>query len=115
MTQRTRIKICGLSQEADIEAAVEAGADALGFVLYERSPRYVTVERLAELTSRLPPFVTPVALVRQRARRSRSRSAIAAVPQLHAAVPWRRNAVAMQRRRQARTCAPPAWRPASIC
>jgi phosphoribosylanthranilate isomerase len=62
MTQRTRIKICGLSQEIDVETAVEAGADALGFVLYERSPRCVTIERFAKLATRLPPFVTPVAL-----------------------------------------------------
>ncbi|MFS2164196.1 phosphoribosylanthranilate isomerase [Variovorax sp. Varisp62] len=59
---RTRIKICGLTREADVDAAVEAGADAIGFVLYAKSPRAVTVERAAELASRLPPFVTPVLL-----------------------------------------------------
>ena len=62
MTTRTRIKICGLTREADVDAAVEAGADAIGFVLYPRSPRAVTVERAATLAKRLPPFVTPVAL-----------------------------------------------------
>ncbi len=62
MTTRTRIKICGLTREADLEAAVEAGADAVGFVLYAKSPRHVSVERAAALASRLPPFVTPVAL-----------------------------------------------------
>lgn len=62
MTTRTRIKICGLTRESDLDAAVEAGADAVGFVLYERSPRHVTLARAAELAARLPPFVTPVAL-----------------------------------------------------
>jgi len=59
---RTRIKICGLTREADVDAAVAAGADAIGFVLYAASPRAVTPERAAELASRLPPFVTPVLL-----------------------------------------------------
>jgi len=59
---RTRIKICGLTREADVADAVEAGADALGFVLYPKSPRAVTPERAAELARRLPPFVTPVLL-----------------------------------------------------
>ena len=59
---RTRIKICGLTREEDVDAAVAAGADAIGFVLYPKSPRAVTVERAAELAKRLPPFVTPVLL-----------------------------------------------------
>ena len=62
MDQRTRIKICGLTREADVQAAVEAGADAIGLVLYPRSPRHVSVERAAELARVLPPFVTPVCL-----------------------------------------------------
>ncbi|MGC1174296.1 phosphoribosylanthranilate isomerase [Polaromonas sp.] len=61
-SQRTRIKICGLTREEDVDAAVAAGADAVGFVLYASSPRYVSAERAAELASRLPPFVTPVFL-----------------------------------------------------
>ena len=59
---RTRIKICGLTREADVDAAVEAGADALGFVLYDRSPRCVSLQRAQALVGRLPPFVTPVLL-----------------------------------------------------
>ena len=59
---RTRIKICGLTREQDVDAAVAAGADAVGFVLYEKSPRYVSPQRAAELARRLPPFVTPVLL-----------------------------------------------------
>ena len=60
--QRTRIKICGLTREEDVDAAVAAGADAVGFVLYKASPRYVSPERAAELARHLPPFVTPVLL-----------------------------------------------------
>ena len=62
MNVRTRIKICGLTREADVAAAVESGADALGFVLYPASPRHVTAERAASLMRDLPPFVTPVLL-----------------------------------------------------
>ncbi len=57
---RTRIKICGLTREQDVDAAVSAGADAIGFALYEHSARYVNAKRAAELAARLPPFVTPV-------------------------------------------------------
>ena len=59
---RTRIKICGLTREQDVDAAAAAGADALGFVMYAPSPRCVSPERAAELASRLPPFITPVLL-----------------------------------------------------
>ncbi len=59
---RTRIKICGLTREEDVAAAVAAGADAIGFVFYPKSPRYVTPARAAELIATLPPFVTPVGL-----------------------------------------------------
>ena len=60
--QRTRIKICGLTREQDVDAAVAAGADAVGFVMYANSPRCVSPSRAAELARRLPPFVTPVLL-----------------------------------------------------
>jgi phosphoribosylanthranilate isomerase len=59
---RTRIKICGLTREGDVDAAVSAGADAVGFVMYAPSPRSITPARAAELARRLPPFVTPVLL-----------------------------------------------------
>ncbi len=62
MNQRTRIKICGLTREEDVDAAVAAGADAVGFVLYEPSARYVSAERAAELAARLPAYITPVLL-----------------------------------------------------
>ncbi|UMR30595.1 phosphoribosylanthranilate isomerase [Massilia sp. MB5] len=60
--QRTRIKICGLTREEDVQAAVAAGADAVGFVFYPKSPRHVTPRRAAELIALLPPFVTAVGL-----------------------------------------------------
>ena len=60
--ERTRIKICGITREQDLDAAVLAGADAVGFIMYARSRRFVTAERAAELAHRLPPFVTPVLL-----------------------------------------------------
>jgi phosphoribosylanthranilate isomerase len=62
LAHRTRIKICGMTREQDVDAAVAAGADAVGFVMYPPSPRYVSAQRAAELASRLPPFVTPVLL-----------------------------------------------------
>jgi len=59
---KTRIKICGLTREEDVDAAVAAGADALGFVFYPPSPRYVAPQRAAELARRIPPFVDIVGL-----------------------------------------------------
>ncbi|MBP9929331.1 MAG: phosphoribosylanthranilate isomerase [Rhodoferax sp.] len=59
---RTRIKICGLTREQDVDAAVAAGVDAIGFVRYPRSARLVSIDRAVELARRLPPFVTPVLL-----------------------------------------------------
>jgi phosphoribosylanthranilate isomerase len=80
MTQRTRIKICGLTREADVAAAAEAGADAIGFVLYARSPRHVSLARAAELVRGLPPFVTPVCLF-VNAAADEIAAACAAIPQ----------------------------------
>jgi phosphoribosylanthranilate isomerase len=59
----TLIKICGLTREADVDAAVAAGADFIGFVLYDKSPRHVSRDRAIELAKRLPDHVTPVALL----------------------------------------------------
>ena len=59
----TPIKICGLTREQDVDAAVQAGVQAIGFVLYERSPRRVSAQRAAALARRLPAFVNPVLLV----------------------------------------------------
>lgn len=77
---RTRIKICGLTREADVDEALEAGADALGFVLYARSARHVSLARAAELAARLPPFVTPVLLF-VNASPGEVRAATTALPQ----------------------------------
>jgi len=60
--RRTRIKICGITRAQDLRAAVDAGADALGFVFYPPSPRYVTPEQAAALALATPPFVSNVAL-----------------------------------------------------
>ena len=57
-----RIKICGLTRPEDVDAAVTAGADAIGFVFYPPSPRAVTAEIAARLARRLPPFVAAVGL-----------------------------------------------------
>jgi phosphoribosylanthranilate isomerase len=62
MTYRTRIKICGLTRVGDLQAAVDAGTDAVGFVFYEKSPRYIAPESAARLIAELPPFVTAVGL-----------------------------------------------------
>lgn len=62
MKQRTRIKICGLTRREDVLHAIEAGADALGFVFYRQSPRYVSPEAAADLIAEVPPYVTPVGL-----------------------------------------------------
>lgn len=62
MNHRTRIKICGLTREADVLAAVSAGADAVGFVFFAPSPRSVSPEQAARLAALLPPFVTPIGL-----------------------------------------------------
>jgi len=59
---RTRVKICGITRPGDARAAAEAGADAIGLVFYPKSPRFLAVERAAEIRDALPPFVQTVAL-----------------------------------------------------
>jgi phosphoribosylanthranilate isomerase len=57
----TRVKICGLTREEDVDAVVDAGADAVGFISgIASSPRNLSISRAASLISRIPPFVTPV-------------------------------------------------------
>jgi phosphoribosylanthranilate isomerase len=60
---RTRIKICGLRTAADVDAAVKAGVDAVGFVFYPPSVRAVSPQLAAQLISRLPAGVDAVGLL----------------------------------------------------
>ncbi len=59
---RTRVKICGITRIEDAQAAVDAGADAIGLVFYPPSPRHVELEQAARIVASLPPFVTTVGL-----------------------------------------------------
>ena len=56
----TAVKICGLTRRSDVEAAVESGADFVGFVLWPKSPRAVTIEQVREIVRTVPASVTPV-------------------------------------------------------
>ena len=58
----TRIKICGITRVEDALAAAHSGADAIGLVFYERSPRHVSTAQAAQLAAALPPFVSAVGL-----------------------------------------------------
>ncbi|MDG2412337.1 MAG: phosphoribosylanthranilate isomerase [Halioglobus sp.] len=58
----TRVKICGITREADARAAAAAGADAIGLVFYPDSPRAVNLEQAKEIAENVPPFLTVVAL-----------------------------------------------------
>ncbi len=59
---RTRIKICGITRLEDALAASALGVDAVGFVFYEKSPRYIEPARAAAIIRQLPPFVSAVGL-----------------------------------------------------
>ncbi len=60
--KRTRVKICGLTRTADVQSAIQAGVDALGFVFYPPSPRVVTAVHAATLMQSVSPFVQSVGL-----------------------------------------------------
>ena len=59
----TLVKICGLTREQDVDAAVAAGADMVGFVLVPDTPRYVALDRARALAARVPAGVKTVAVV----------------------------------------------------
>lgn len=59
---RTRVKICGITRCEDAQLAVDAGADAIGLVFYDKSPRFVSNNQAAELSQLIPAFVSRVAL-----------------------------------------------------
>ncbi|MEY3830639.1 MAG: hypothetical protein RIS40_444 [Pseudomonadota bacterium] len=59
---RTRTKICGITRLEDAKASVRAGCDALGFVFYKESPRYIALDAFKVIARELPPFVTKVGL-----------------------------------------------------
>jgi phosphoribosylanthranilate isomerase len=64
MTARTRIKVCGITTPDDAAMAIDAGADAIGFVFVEDSPRYIDPDDAAAILDALPPFVTGVGVTR---------------------------------------------------
>jgi phosphoribosylanthranilate isomerase len=59
---KTRIKVCGITRSADVQAAARAGADAIGLVFYPPSPRCLSLDWARQLASEVPPFVSTVAL-----------------------------------------------------
>ncbi|MEM6998406.1 MAG: phosphoribosylanthranilate isomerase [Pseudomonadota bacterium] len=59
---RTRIKICGITNLEDAESAINAGADAIGLVFYDKSPRFIAINSAAHIVSNLPPFINFVGL-----------------------------------------------------
>ena len=62
LSRRVRTKICGITRIEDARAAIQAGADALGFVFYQASPRYIAPHSAQEIITHTPPFTVKVGL-----------------------------------------------------
>ncbi len=62
MSLRTRVKVCGITRLEDAKSAIEQGADAIGLVFYEASPRHVSIEQAHDIANQVPAFVTVVGL-----------------------------------------------------
>ena len=58
----TKIKVCGMTSLEDTLVAVEAGADAVGFIFYKKSPRSVTIKTVCDIVDELPPFVDAIGI-----------------------------------------------------
>jgi len=80
--RRTRVKFCGIARPGDADAAVRLGADAVGLVLAEGSPRFISLGQAAIIRRRLPPFVQAVALFRNAAAEEVRRAIAALQPDL---------------------------------
>ncbi len=76
---RTRIKLCGMTRAEDVDAAVELGVDALGFIFYGPSPRCVSIEQAARLVARVPSTIATTGLF-VNASRATIETVLAAVP-----------------------------------
>jgi len=55
-----KVKVCGITNLEDAFASIESGVDALGFILYHKSKRFISIEKLVEISSKLPPFIVKV-------------------------------------------------------
>ena len=65
---RTRIKMCGVTRDKDVEAGINAGLDALGFIFYDKSPRNVTPDYVRSVVSRMGPFTDSIGVFVDRQR-----------------------------------------------